>query len=125
MNFGKNLQALRKTMNLTQENLAEKLEVSRQTVSKWEQNLAYPEIEKLIEVCELFHCSVDQILREDMIINDEAYSEIKIVAVEPLRYIPYAVVSVEPEDDAIIHVRNLAKKLGIDNPHIIGWIINP
>ena len=53
MNFGKNLQILRKMTNLTQENLAEKLDVSRQTVSKWEQNLAYPEIEKLIEVCEL------------------------------------------------------------------------
>ena len=51
--------------NLTQENLAEKLDVSRQTISKWEQNLACPEIEKLIEVCELFHCSVDQILREE------------------------------------------------------------
>ena len=121
MNFGKNLQVLRKMTNLTQENLAEKLDVSRQTVSKWEQNLAYPEIEKLIEVCELFHCSVDQVLREDMIISDEAYSEIRIVTVEPFRYIPYAVVSVEPEDDAIIHVRNWAKQLKIDNPHIIGW----
>ena len=89
MNFGKNLQVLRKMTNLTQENLAEKLDVSRQTVSKWEQNLAYPEIEKLIEVCELFHCSVDQILRENMIISDEAYSEIRIVTVEPFRYIPY------------------------------------
>ena len=78
MNFGKNLQVLRKMTNLTQENLAEKLDVSRQTISKWEQNLACPEIEKLIEVCELFRCSVDQILREDMITNDEAYSEIRI-----------------------------------------------
>ena len=121
MNFGKNLQVLRKMTNLTQENLAEKLDVSRQTVSKWEQNLAYPEIEKLIEVCELFHCSVDQILREDMIINDEAYSEIRIVTVEPFRYIPYTVVSVEPEDDAITHVRNWAQQLKIDNPRIIGW----
>ncbi len=121
MNFGKNLQVLRKMANLTQENLAEKLDVSRQTISKWEQNLAYPEIEKLIEVSELFHCSVDQILREDLVINDEAYSEIKIVTVDPFRYIPYTVISVEPEDDAIFHVRNWAKKLKIDNPHIIGW----
>lgn len=121
MNFGKNLQVLRKMTNLTQENLAEKLYVSRQTISKWEQNLAYPEIEKLIEVCELFRCSVDQILREDMMINDEAYSEIKIVTVEPFRYISYAVVSVEPEDDAITHVRNWAQQLKVDNPYIIGW----
>lgn len=121
MNFGKNLQVLRKMTNLTQENLAEKLDVSRQTVSKWEQNLAYPEIEKLIEVCELFHCSVDQILRENMIISDEAYSEIRIVTVEPFHYIPYTVVSVEPENDAITHVRNWAQQLKIDNPHIIGW----
>ena len=121
MMLAENLQVLRKMTNLTQENLAEKLDVSRQTISKWEQNLAYPEMEKLIEVCELFHCSVDQILREDMIICDEAYSEIRIVTVEPFRYIPYAVVSVEPENDAIIHVRNWAKKLKIDNPRIIGW----
>ena len=121
MNFGKNLQVLRKMTNFTQENLAEKLNVSRQTISKWEQNLACPEIEKLIEVCELFHCSVDQILREDMLMHNESYSEIKIVTVEPFRYIPYAVISAEPEDDAIFHVRNWAKQLKIDNPKIIGW----
>lgn len=121
MNFGKNLQVLRKMTNLTQENLAEKLNVSRQTVSKWEQNLACPEIEKLIEVCELFHCSVDRILREDMLMHDEAYSDIRIVTVEPFRYIPYAVIGAEPEDDAIFHVRNWAKQLKIDDPKIIGW----
>lgn len=121
MNFGKNLQILRKMTNMTQEKLAEKLNVSRQTISKWEQDSAYPEIEKLIEICELFHCSVDEILREDMIINDEAYSEINMVTVEPFRYIQYAVISVEPEEDAINHVRSWAKQLKIDKPHIIGW----
>lgn len=121
MNLGKNLQVLRKMTNMTQEKLAEKLNVSRQTISKWEQDSVYPEIKKLIEICELFHCSIDQILREDMILNDEAYSEINMVTVEAFQYIPYTVISVEPEEDAINHVGSWAKQLKIDNPHIIGW----
>ena len=56
MSFGKNLQLLRKMRNrMTQEELAEKLQVSRQTVSKWELDTVYPEINKLIELCELFY----------------------------------------------------------------------
>ena len=57
---------------MTQGKLAEKLNVSRQNISKWDQGSVYPEIERLIEICELFQCSIDQILREDMILNYEA-----------------------------------------------------
>ena len=50
MSFGQNLQFLRKISNkVTQEELAEKLSVSRQTVSKWELDLVYPEMNKLVE----------------------------------------------------------------------------
>lgn len=65
---------------MTQEKLAEKLNVSRQTISKWEQGSVYPEIERLIEICELFQCSIEQILREDMILNYEALRSNVIVA---------------------------------------------
>lgn len=122
MSFGQNLQFLRKMSNkMTQEELAEKLNVSRQTISKWELDTVYPEMNKLIELCNLFSCSMDQLVREDICINDEAYSDIRIEEVAAFRYIRYAVVSMEPEEDAINHVRNWAKKLGIAEPKVIGW----
>ena len=55
MSLGKNLQYLhRLRKNMTQEDLAEKLSVSRQTVSKWEMDSALPEMEKAIELCRIF-----------------------------------------------------------------------
>ena len=65
---------------MTQGKLAEKLNVSRQNISKWDQGSVYPEIERLIEICELFQFSIDQILREDMILNYEALRSNVIVA---------------------------------------------
>ncbi|MDE7207479.1 MAG: helix-turn-helix domain-containing protein [Lachnospiraceae bacterium] len=121
MNFGKNLQILRKMANMTQEELAEKINVSRQTISKWELGAILPEVEKLIELSETFHCSVDQLLKGNMDYRNKAYSDIKIVTVEPFRYISYIVISCEPEEDAISHVEGWAKHLNIKNPYIIGW----
>lgn len=121
MNLGKNLQVLRKMTNMTQEGLAEKMNVSRQTISKWELGEVLPEIEKLVELCDEFHCSMDQLLRGNMDYNNEAYSDIMIVTVEPFRYISYMVISHEPEEDAIAHVENWAKYLKVENPYVIGW----
>lgn len=121
MCFGKNLQVLRKMTGMTQEALAEKMNVSRQTVSKWETDAVYPEIDKLIELCGLFNCSVDQLLREDMSFSSEAYSEIRTVILKPMRYIRYAVISRDPESDAISHVKGWAQQLEIAKPEIIGW----
>ena len=72
MNFGKNVQILRKMANMTQEELAEKMNVSRQTVSKWELGTVLPELEKLLELCDGFNCSVDQLLRGNMDYSNEA-----------------------------------------------------
>lgn len=121
MNFGKNLQILRKMKNMTQEKLAEKMNVSRQTVSKWEIGEVLPEVEKLVELCDMFNCSIDQLLRGNMDYSNELYSEISIVTVDPFHYISYTVISCEPEDDAISHVEGWAKHLNIENPYIIGW----
>lgn len=121
MNFGKNLQILRKMTNMTQEELAEKMNVSRQTISKWELGAILPEVEKLVELCEGFNCSVDDLLKGNMDFSNEAYSDIRIVTVEPFRYISYAVISCEPEEDALTHVENWAKHLKAENPYIIGW----
>lgn len=66
MNIAKNLQYLRKRDKITQEDLAEKLNVSRQSVSKWETGEAYPETEKLLTICQLFDVSLDGLMRGDL-----------------------------------------------------------
>lgn len=122
MSFGQNLQFLRKMGNgMTQEELAEKLGVSRQTVSKWELDAGYPEMDKVLELCNLFSCTMDQLIREDMNVCDEAYSNIRTEEVEAFHYVRYAVISPEPEEDAIRHVNEWAKSLKIDAPKVIGW----
>ena len=60
--FGRRLQQLRKASGLSQEALAEKLEVSRQAVSKWENDAGFPETEKLLRLGELFQVSMDDLL---------------------------------------------------------------
>lgn len=122
MGFGQNLQFLRKMRNkMTQEELAEKLGVSRQTVSKWELDAVYPEMDKVIELCKLFSCTMDELVRGDINVPDEAYSDIRFEDTEAFSYASYAVISKEPEEDAIRHVEYWAKDLGINNPQIIGW----
>ena len=64
MNCGKNLHLRRLSKNLTQEEVAEKLNVSRQTVSKWETNEALSEMEKDLELCRIFNCSLDNLFRK-------------------------------------------------------------
>ena len=66
MTFGENLQFLRKRSGLTQEELAEKMDVSRQSVSKWESNSAYPEMDAILRLCGLFSCDMDTLLRGDV-----------------------------------------------------------
>lgn len=65
MTFGDKLSTLRKENNFTQEQLADVLGVSRQAISKWESDTTYPETDKLIRICKLFHCSTDYLLLED------------------------------------------------------------
>ena len=66
MTFGENLQFLRKRRGMTQEDLAEQMEVSRQSVSKWESNSAYPEMDAILRLCDLFSCDMDTLLRGDV-----------------------------------------------------------
>lgn len=63
MTMGERIQQLRKAAGLSQEQLAEKLDVSRQSVSKWELNDAVPELTKVIALSELFGISVDELLK--------------------------------------------------------------
>lgn len=61
--FGENLQYYRKKQNMTQEQLAELMGVSRQTVSKWEAGISYAEMDKVLQLCDLFSCNMDTLLR--------------------------------------------------------------
>lgn len=63
MSLGQNIQFLRKRENITQEEFAEKMNVSRQTVSKWESDTGFPETDKILQICELFSCSMDTLVR--------------------------------------------------------------
>ncbi len=67
MKFGDKLIILRKRRGLSQEELAEKLNVSRQSVSKWESNNTYPETEKIVQICNLFNCSMDDLINDKVI----------------------------------------------------------
>lgn len=66
MNLADNLKKIRKEHHLSQEQLAEKLGVSRQSVSKWESNLAYPEMDKVLQLCKLFDLNMDELLNQDI-----------------------------------------------------------
>ena len=66
MKFGDKLVGLRKKNRLSQEELAEKLGVSRQSVSKWESNNAYPETDKIVQICNLFDCSMDDLINDQI-----------------------------------------------------------
>lgn len=62
MNIGEKLFELRKSKNLSQEEVADKLNVTRQTVSKWETNQSTPDFDKIIPLCELFNISTEELL---------------------------------------------------------------
>ena len=122
MSFGKNLQYLRQlSKNMTQEALAEKLNVSRQTVSKWEMDTAKPEMDKALEICKVFNCSLDNLFREEMDKRSEAYSNLRVEEVAEFHYVEHTVVSTDPESDAIERMYRYARENGIENPKIIGW----
>ncbi len=122
MSFGKNLQFLRHLKgNITQEDLAEKMNISRQTVSKWELDAAQPEMDKAIELCRLFNCSLDNLFRDDMVTCGEAYTNLRVEMVHAFRYIKYTVISSDPEGDALDRIFSIAHRCGVDNPRVIGW----
>ncbi len=62
MDIGNKLYELRKSKNLSQEELADKLNVTRQTISKWETNQSTPDFDKIIPLCEIYGISADELL---------------------------------------------------------------
>lgn len=74
--FGERLYELRKNKNISQEELAELLDVSRQSISKWENNKAYPEMTRLLFMSEYFDVSLDYLMRG--VEGDESNEDIAV-----------------------------------------------
>lgn len=122
MSFGSNLQYLRSLHGgMTQEKLAERVGVSRQTVSKWESDESWPEIGKLIELCDIFSCKLDELLREDMAARSDIYSDVRIEHIPAFRMARYVIISPNPEDDVNGYIETWARRNGIEHPQFIGW----
>ena len=82
MKFGENLYNLRKAAKMSQEKLAEKMEVTRQSVSKWENGESYPEMEKIMKLCDIFHCKINDLVHENMADIDSLDEDIKMSVVK-------------------------------------------
>ncbi len=75
MTIGEKILSLRTSANISQEQLAEKMEVSRQSVSKWEMDQALPQIDKVLQLCELFDVTADELLQDKISINRQVPGE--------------------------------------------------
>lgn len=82
MKFGENLYNLRKKQKISQEKLAEKIGVSRQSVSKWENGTAYPEMNRIFELCKMFHCKLNDLVNDNILDFDSLDKEVKMSVVK-------------------------------------------
>lgn len=125
MNLGKNISFLRKQKKLTQEQFADRMSVTRQTVSRWEADEVVPELDRLVEMCEVFACKLDALVREDLSDQSGIYSEIRIKRVAPFKMASYVIISPDPESDALGYMDRWAENCGLKkaNPDVklIGW----
>ena len=72
MSLAENLQYLRAREGVTQEQLAERLDVSRQSISKWESSASYPEMDTILKLCDMFNVDMDTLLRGSV---EQTFSE--------------------------------------------------
>lgn len=82
MKFGENLYNLRKKQKMSQEKLAEKIGVSRQSVSKWENGSAYPEMNRILELCKIFHCQLNDLVNDNIVDFNSLDEEVKMSIVK-------------------------------------------
>jgi membrane protein implicated in regulation of membrane protease activity/DNA-binding XRE family transcriptional regulator len=66
MSFGDRLHALRRGIGITQEEFAQQLQVTRQAVSKWESSRGYPEIEKILYICQRYGVTMDELFQDEL-----------------------------------------------------------
>jgi transcriptional regulator with XRE-family HTH domain len=75
MDLSENLQLLRKKQGISQEKLAEKFQLSRQAITKWESGDSFPSIENLILLADLYHVSLDELVGRKPIDKYEKFQE--------------------------------------------------
>lgn len=75
MNISEKIKQIRNNENLTQEQFAEKIFVSRNAVAKWETNRGYPDIQNLITISEIFSISLDKLVKEDNNVKNKIIAE--------------------------------------------------
>lgn len=86
MIFAEKLKSERKNKGWSQEDLAEKLFVSRQSVSKWENGQNYPSIEIIIKLSDLFGVTIDELLRSDEELKEKVIKDSKQLAYPKLKF---------------------------------------
>ena len=125
MSLGNNIQFLRKINRLTQEQFAERMGITRQTVSRWESDEVTPELNKLVELCSIFSCKLDELVREDMSSRNEIYSEVTLRKVSAFRMARYDMISPNPESDVLSYMKDWGRKSGLiaadPSAKLIGW----
>ena len=82
MKFGENLKLIRKSRKISQEDLAEKLGVSRQSVSKWETGENYPSMQNIMGLCTIFKCKINELVHEEFVDINFLDDEIKMSIVK-------------------------------------------
>ena len=112
MTFSEKLTILRKRRGLSQEQLAEMLDVSRQSVSKWEAQQALPETSKIIMIGEIFNISIDLLLKDDQSIEIEETTKIIL---EPTQ---------ETEEPSVMYCTKCGKENAVDSS-FCGYCGNP
>ncbi|WP_298035173.1 helix-turn-helix domain-containing protein [uncultured Dysosmobacter sp.] len=103
MTFGEKLQSLRQKAGMSQDALAEKLNVSRQAVSRWERDETMPETEKVVALADLFGVTTDYLLRAEQARQEKQQAER----------------SVPPQRDWMDKLGYLAKTKG----YLLGWVL--
>ena len=76
MSFGERLQGVRRRNEMTQEEFAAQLKVSRQAVSKWESGRGYPEIEKIIYICNRYGTTMDELFADEVPVGKDTAEQI-------------------------------------------------
>ena len=105
MTFGQKLQSLRQKSGMSQDALAEKLNVSRQAVSRWERDETMPEADKIVALADLFGVTTDYLLRQQKTKKTTAYEE---------DYVPE-----QAKQDWTDKLAHLARTKG----YLLGWVL--
>lgn len=92
MNLGNRIKEERERLNMSQDELAEKMNITRQAISKWETGKSFPDIEKILELSNLFNLSLDELVKGDKAFQQNLIKEGKagISGLEILGYVTIA-----------------------------------